>query len=93
MTRLPCQKVATTKIVDRQKDPLQMVPPYSGRDVIGGLPNRSRDLPQHRKTVIVVERLPVIASNAMRQQFGMVAVEQVAFVTAPMIGEQWSAIM
>src|SRR5215831_10542891 len=82
-----CKEVATAEIVDCQKNALQVEPPYPGRDVVGRLPYRDRDLPQHRQAVIVVECASVIAGDPMLEELGVVVVEQMPLVAAPVIGE------
>jgi hypothetical protein len=49
------QKIATTQIVNRKHDALEIVPPDDRRDIRIGLPHRCRDLPQHGKAVICLQ--------------------------------------
>jgi len=46
------QKIATSQIVNRKHDALEIVPPDDRRDIRIGLPHRCRDLPKHGKAVI-----------------------------------------
>ena len=49
------QKIATTQIVNRKHDALEIVPPNNRWDISIGLPHRGCDLPEYRKTVIRIE--------------------------------------
>ena len=86
--RLPCEdrrealrlaasgeEIGAAQIVDGQQRTLEVVPPDQRRDVAGSLPDVSREQPQRRQAIVVVERAAILVAHAMRLQRAMVAIE------------------
>ena len=86
-------QITAAEIIDCQKYPLQIVPPDHRRNVVRSLMHGCRDMPQHRQAVVVLQRMAVVAINAVRGQGRVVTVQQGRPSLARRSGYQWTAIM
>src|SRR5450631_2542257 len=51
------EQFPTAEIVDREKNPLKIIPPDPAANTSHRLPNRSGDEPEHRQPIIIAQQL------------------------------------
>src|SRR6266852_5676046 len=63
------------EVLHGEHDPLEMAPPDHGSELVGLLPDRRGELPEHGQPVVSPERVEVIAPHAARDEGGMISRE------------------
>src|SRR4051812_34420502 len=74
--RILIEQIPAAEVLEREEDPLQIIPPDHRRDCPRPLPDRLGEVLQHGPAIIVIQRRAVVTDDAVLEETGMITIQE-----------------